>query len=100
MKPTPETAQSKTGMSSPAEPSVNYVVYNMYKNKQDAQTFVHLVDLYTYCRMMHGAYNVKLRSLHTTKNSQQCSVFMWCQTSSAKFSLHAGNMKFATQNGE
>ena len=42
--------------------------YNMYINQQDAQNScdytnhknsVHLVGLYTYCRMMHGVYNVK-----------------------------------------
>ena len=30
------------------------------KNKDYSQEFVHLVDLYTHCNMMHGTYNVKL----------------------------------------
>ena len=30
------------------------------KIKSNHKNFVHLVGLYTYCRMMHGAYNVKL----------------------------------------
>ena len=29
--------------------------------KSNHKNFVHLVGLYTYCKMMHGAYNVKLR---------------------------------------
>ena len=28
--------------------------------KSNHKNFVHLVDSYTYCRMMHGAYNVGL----------------------------------------
>ena len=45
----------------------------MHINQQDVQisviklyflirssTFVYLVGLYTYCKLMHGAYNVKL----------------------------------------
>ena len=27
----------------------------------DYKNFLHLVDLYTHCRMMHGAYKVKMK---------------------------------------
>jgi hypothetical protein len=37
----------------------------MYINQQVAQNSVHLVGLYTYCKMMHGAYSVKQFSLVT-----------------------------------
>ena len=30
------------------------------KTKSNHKNFVHLVVLYTYCKMMHGAYNIKL----------------------------------------
>ena len=30
------------------------------KKKSNHKNFVHLVGLYTYCKMMHGAYNIKL----------------------------------------
>ena len=32
--------------------------------KSNHKNFVHLVGLYTYCKTMHGAYNVKLNNLH------------------------------------
>ena len=31
----------------------------IWKMKFNHKNFVHLVGLYTYCGMMHGAYNVK-----------------------------------------
>ena len=31
--------------------------------KSNNKNFVHLAGLYTYCRMMHGTYNVKLINL-------------------------------------
>ena len=31
------------------------------KIKPNHKNFVHLVGLYTYCKMMHGAYNVKMK---------------------------------------
>ena len=34
------------------------------ENKSNHKNFVHLVGLYTYCKMMHGAYNVKLTELN------------------------------------
>ena len=32
-----------------------------WKIKSNHKNFVHLVGLYTYCKMMHGAYNIKLK---------------------------------------
>jgi hypothetical protein len=32
--------------------------------KCNHKTFVHLVGLYTYCKMMRGSYNVKLLSIY------------------------------------
>ena len=34
-------------------------VEHLMKNKVQSWKFVHLVGLYTYCKMMHGTYNVK-----------------------------------------
>ena len=31
------------------------------KINSNHKNFVHLVGLYTYCKMMHGVYNVRLR---------------------------------------
>ena len=33
------------------------------------RNFVHLVGLYTYCKMMHGAYNVKLSGNYLFSNT-------------------------------
>jgi hypothetical protein len=35
-------------------------VERILKIKSNHKKFVHLIGLYTYCRMMHGAYSVKL----------------------------------------
>ena len=62
--------------------------FNMYINKQDAQNscenFVDLVGLYTYCKMMHGAYNIKriisvqkVASLHTHITNETMMMFSW-----------------------
>ena len=39
----------------------SHLVYTKWKIKSNHKNFVHLVGLYTYCKMMHGVYNVKLR---------------------------------------
>jgi hypothetical protein len=37
------------------------------KIKSNHKNFVLLVGLYTYCRMMHGSYNIKLISVRLSK---------------------------------
>ena len=43
------------------------------KIKSNHKNFVHLVGLYTYCRMMHGAYNVKLINTFNKLNQTYCN---------------------------
>ena len=36
------------------------------KIQSNHKNFVHLVGLYTYCKMMHGAYNIKVYTVVVT----------------------------------
>ena len=42
--------------------------------KSNHKNFVRLVGLYTYCRMMHGVYNVKKNHLYVLKLQNDWSV--------------------------
>ena len=51
---------------------------------------MHLVGLYTYCRMMHGAYSVKLQS-------DIDAVPKWCPNNGTNLSVHKATLIYLTR---
>ena len=43
--------------------------------KSNYKNFVHLVGLYTYCKMMHGVYNIKLINAQQGKRIHKYKYF-------------------------